>query len=243
MVVAVLYTGPERWRRPSLSDLFSPVAQTLMQFEFPLRYYDIHHMDRRDDPDSTLLRLAFDIERAGDPGETVPVAEAVRALADEEAHALMTRFLSDKMRQWANLRDARGRRLVEVGHLDDIRSLKEVEKEMETIQERFNRLMDERHTAGRTEGLAAGQVEGVLVSFRRTLADSGLAPRLAAEVEAHADRIVEAARRGVRFDLDDIPDAARLMAAIRDGGGPAKVSAERIWALLPHIPEEDAEPE
>ncbi len=237
VVVVVLYTGPEPWRMPSLQDLFSPLGQALMRFEFPLRYYDIHHMDRRDDPDQPLLRLAFAIERAGDPGETVPVAQAVRALEDSEAHALMTRFLSDKMRQWANLRDTRGRRLVEVGRLDDIRSLKEVEREMETIQERFNRLMDERHTAGRTEG----QVEGVLVSFRRTLADSGLDPRLAAEVEAHADRIVEAARRGVRFDLDDIPDAARLMAAIRDGGGPARVSAERIWALLPHIPEEDAE--
>ncbi|MDE0670341.1 MAG: hypothetical protein OXH72_01160, partial [Caldilineaceae bacterium] len=127
------------------------------------------------------------------------------------------------------------------------RPLKEVEREMETIQERFNRLMDERHTAGltagRAEGLAAGEIVGVLVSFRRALADSGLDPRLAAEVEAHADRIVEAARRGVRFDLDDIPDAARLMAAIRDGGGPTRVSAERVWALLPHIPEEDAEPE
>ena len=175
----------------------------------------------------------------------------------------MTRFLSDKMRQWINLRDARGRRLVDVDRLDDRRPLKEVEREMETIQERFNRLMDERHTAGlaegltagraegltagRAEGLAAGrvegQVEGLLVSFRRTLADSGLDHRLVADMAAHADRIVEAARRGVRFDLDDIPDAARLMAAIRDGGGPTRVSTERIWALLPHIPEEDAEPE
>ena len=155
----------------------------------------------------------------------------------------MTRFLSDKMRQWINLRDARGRRLVDVDRLDNLRPLKEVEREIETIQERFNRLMDERHTAGLTTGLAAGEIVGVLVNFRRALADSGLDHRLAAEVEAHADRIVEAARRGVRFDLDDIPDAARPMAAIRDGGGPARVSAERIWALLPHIPEEDAEPE
>ena len=239
VVVAVLYTGPDRWRMPSLPDLFSPVARALMRFEFPLRYYDIHHMDRREDPDRPLLRLAFAIERAGDPGETVPVAQAIRALEDADAHALMTRFLSDKMQQWANLRDARGRRLVDVVRLDDGRPLKEVEREMETIQERFDRLMGERHTAGRAEG----EIMGLLVSFRRALADSGLDPRLAAAVEAHADRIVEAARRGVRFDLEDIPDAARLMAAIRDGGGPARVSAERIWALLPHIPEEDAEPE
>ena len=148
-----------------------------------------------------------------------------------------------------------GRHLVEVDCLDDRRPFKKVEREMETIQERFNRLMDERYTAGLAEGLAAGRAEGLaegrtagkiaglLVSFRRALADSGLDPRLAEAVEAHADRIVEAARRGVRFDLDDIPDAAPLMAAIRDGGGPARVSTERIWALLPHIPEEDAEPE
>ena len=147
------------------------------------------------------------------------------------------------------------RHLVEVDCLDDRRPLKEVEREMETIQERFNRLMDERHaaglTAGRAEGLvtgraegrAAGKIAGLLVSFRRALADSGLDPRLAEAVEAHADRIVEAARRGVRFDLDDIPDAARLMAAIRDSGGATWVSADRIWALLPHIPEEDAKPE
>ncbi len=140
-----------------------------------------------------------------------------------------------------------GRHLVEVDCLDDRRPFKKVEREMETIQERFNRLMDERYTAGLAEGLAegrtAGKIAGLLVSFRRGLADSGLDPRLAEAVEAHTDRIVEAARRGVRFDLDDIPDAAPLIAAIRDGGGPARVSAERIWALLPHIPEEDAEPE
>ena len=132
---------------------------------------------------------------------------------------------------------------MEVDCLDDRRPLKEVEREMETIQERFNRLMDERYTAGLAEGRTAGKIAGLLVSFRRALADSGLDPRLAEAVEAHADRIVEAARRGVRFDLDDIPDAAPLIAAIRDGGGPARVSAERIWALLPHIPEEDAGPE
>ncbi|MCE2467830.1 MAG: Rpn family recombination-promoting nuclease/putative transposase [Caldilineaceae bacterium] len=109
VVVAVLYTGPDRWRMPSLQELFSPVAQALMRFEFPLRYYDIHHMDRREDPDQPLLRLAFDIERAGDPGETVPVAQAIRALEDADAYALMTRFLSDEMQQWVNLRDARGR--------------------------------------------------------------------------------------------------------------------------------------
>lgn len=247
VVVAVLYTGPDQWRMPSLPELFSPVARALMQFEFPLRYYDVRHMDRREDPDRPLLRLAFDIERAGDPGETVPVAQAIRALEDPDAYALMTRFLSDKMQQWANLRDARGRHLVDVVRLDDRRPLKEVEREMETIQERFDRLMGERHTAGLTAGLTAGRAEGeivgLLVSFRRALADSGLDHQLAAAVEVHADRIVAAARRGVRFDLEDIPDAARLMAAIRDGGGPARVSAERIWALLPHIPEEDAEPE
>ncbi|MYD91050.1 MAG: hypothetical protein F4Y08_12070 [Caldilineaceae bacterium SB0662_bin_9] len=136
---------------------------------------------------------------------------------------------------------------MEVDCLDDRHPLKEVEREMETIQERCNRLMDERYTAGLAEGLAegrtAGKIAGLLVSFRRALTDSGLDPRLAEAVEAHADRIVEAARRGVRFDLDDIPDAAPLIAAIRDGGGPARVSTERIWALLPHIPEEDAEPE
>ena len=243
VVVAVLYTGPDQWRMPSLPELFSPVARALMQFEFPLRYYDVRHMDRRDDPDRPLLRLAFDIERAGDPGETVPVAQAIRALEDPDAYALMTRFLSDKMQQWANRRDARGRHLVDVVRLDDRRPLKEVEREMETIQERFDRLMGERHTAGLTAGRAEGEIVGLLVSFRRALADSGLDHRLAAAVEVHADRIVAAARRGVRFDLEDIPDAARLMAAIRDGGGPARVSAERIWALLPHIPEEDAEPE
>ena len=181
-----------RWRMPSLPDLFSPVAQALMRFEFPCGTTTSTTWTAARTPTSPW-RLAFDIERAGDPGETVPVAEAVRALEDEEAHALMMRFLSDKMRQWINLRDARGRRLV-----------------------------DERHTAGLAEGLAAGEIVGVLVSFRRALANSGLDHRLAAEVEAYADRIVEAVRRGVRFDLDDIPDAARLMAAIRDGGGPAQ---------------------
>ena len=240
VVVAVLYTGPERWRMPSLSDLFSPRGAGAHAVRVPAAVlrHPPHGPPRGPRPAAVAPGLRH---RAGrGPGrDRMPVAEAVRALEDAEAYALMTRFLSDKMRQWINLRDARGRRLVDVDRLDDRRPLKEVEREMETIQERFNRLMDERHTAGRAEG----EIVGVLVSFRRALADSGLDPRLAAEVEAHADRIVEAARRGVRFDLDDIPDAARLLAAIRDGGGPTRVPDERIWALLPHIPEEDAEPE
>ncbi|MCE2467791.1 MAG: Rpn family recombination-promoting nuclease/putative transposase [Caldilineaceae bacterium] len=125
------------------------------------RYDDVRSMDRREDPDRPLLRLAFDIERTGDPGETVPLAQAIRTLEDEDAYALMTRFLSDEMQQWVNLRDARGR--------DDGCPLKEVEREMETIQERFDRLMDERQIAG----LTAGEIVGLLVSFRRALADSG----------------------------------------------------------------------
>ena len=92
VVVAVLYTGPARWRMPSLPDLFSPVAQALMRFEFPLRYYDIHYMDHREDPEQPLLRLAFDIERSEDPGETVPVAQAIKALEDPDAYEFMTRF-------------------------------------------------------------------------------------------------------------------------------------------------------
>ena len=158
VVVAVLHTGPDRWQPPSLQELFSPLARALMRFDFPLPYYDVRHTDRRDYPEPALLRMVFDIERAGDPSETVPVAEAVKALADREAHELMTRFLSDKMRQWAGIRDARGRYLVEAARLDDSRPLKEVEREMETIQERFNRLMDERHTEGRSQGRTRGTV-------------------------------------------------------------------------------------
>ena len=78
----------------------------------------------------------------------------------------------------------------------------------------------------------------MLLSFRRTLAASGLDTRLARDVEAHVDRVVEAVRRGMRFDLDKVPDGARLLLAIRDSGGPTQVPAERIRGLLPHIPEE-----
>ncbi len=79
----------------------------------------------------------------------------------------------------------------------------------------------------------------MLLSFRRTLAASGLASQLAREVEALVDRILEAARYGVRSDLGDIPYGARLLIAIREGGGPTQVPAERIWDPLLHIPEED----
>ena len=79
----------------------------------------------------------------------------------------------------------------------------------------------------------------MLLSFRRTLAVSGLHARLARDIEAHVDRVAEAARRGVRFDLDKVPDGAQLLLAIWDGGGPEQVPAERIWDLLPHIPEEN----
>lgn len=79
----------------------------------------------------------------------------------------------------------------------------------------------------------------MLLSFRRALAVSGLDRQLARDVETHIDQIIAAVRRGVRFNLDDIPDGARLLVAIQEGGGPEQVPAERIWDLLPHIPEED----
>ena len=80
------------------------------------------------------------------------------------------------------------------------------------------------------------------MSFRRALDASGLDIRLTRDVEAHVDRILEAVRRGVHFDLDDIPDGARLLITIQEGGGPTRVPAERIWGLLPHIPEDDIAP-
>ncbi len=135
------------------------------------------------------------------------------------------------MTQWDRLRDEQGRILLDASQLDDSRPLNEVVREMETVQERFFRQMAERR--------AEGQVVGMLLSFRRTLAASGLDAGLARDIEAHVDQIVKAARRGVRFDLDEVPDGARLLLAIRDGGGPTQVSSERIWGLLPHIPEED----
>lgn len=239
VVVAVLYTGPDRWRPPSLHDLFSPLAQMLMRFEFPVQYYDVLHMEREEEPASRLVRMVFEVERCGDPGETVPVLEAIRGLGDRDAYELLMRFLSDKMRQWDRLRDEQGKILLDASQLDDSRPLNEVVREMETVQERFFRQMAERRAEGRVEGQAEGQVVGMLLSFRRTLAASGLDARLARDIEAHVNRVVEAARRGVRFDLDEVPDGARLLLAIRDGGGPTQVPAEIIWGLLPHIPEED----
>ena len=122
-----------------------------------------------------------------------------------------------------------------------------VVREMETVQERFFRQIAEQRAEGRAKGWAEGQAEGqvvgqivgMLLSFRRALDASGLDTRLVREVEAHVDRVVEATRRGVRFDLDDIPDGVRLLIAIREDGDPAQVPAERIRGLLPHIPEED----
>ena len=126
-----------------------------------------------------------------------------------------------------------------------------VVREMETVQERFFRQIAEQRAEGQAKGWAegraegqaegqvVGQIVGMLLSFRRALDASGLDTRLVREVEAHVDRVVEATRRGVRFDLDDIPDGVRLLIAIREDGDPAQVPAERIRGLLPHIPEED----
>ena len=166
------------------------------------------------------------------------------------AYKLLSRFLSDKTRQWNRLRDEQGRLLLDAGQLDDSRPLSEVVREMETVQERFFRQMAERRAEGRVEGRVEGraegrvegQAEGMLLSFRRTLAASGLDTRLVRDVEAHVDRLLKAIRRGVRFDLDDIPDGARLLLVIQEDGGPTQVPAERIWSLLPHIPEEDDAP-
>ena len=254
VAVAVLYTGPDPWQPPSLQDLFSPLARLLMQFDFPVQYYDVLHMDRRDDPEQRLLRLVFEIERCAGLADTAAVRQAVRGLEDRDAYELLMRFLTGKMMQWGNLRDAQGRLLLDAARLDDSRPLSEVERDMETAQEHLLRQLAEQRAEGRAEGQAEGraegqaegraegQVAGMLASFQRTLAASGLDRRLTEDVAAYADQIVEAARRGVHFDLDHIPDGGRLLAAVQEGGGPARVSAERIWALLPHIPEDDAAP-
>ena len=153
-------------------------------------------------------------------GDMASVSQAVRGLEDREAHAPLMRFLADKIAQWGNLRDDQSRLLLDVSRLDDSRPLSEVEKEMETAQEHLLRQL--------AEGQAAGQVAGMLVSFQRTLAASGLDHRLAEDITAYTDQITEAARRGVHFDLDHIPDGARLLAVIQEGGGPTQVPAERI---------------
>ena len=246
VAVAVLYTGPDPWQPPSLQDLFSPLARLLMQFDFPVQYYDVLHMDRRDDPERRLLRLVFEIERCASLGDTAAVRQAVRGLEDRKAHALLMRFLADRIAQWGNLKDDRGRLLLDVSRLDDSRPLSEVEKEMETAQEHLLRQLAEGRTEGRTEGWtegqAAGQVAGILASFQRALAISGLDRRLTEDITAYADQITEAARHGVHFNPDHIPDGVRLLTAIQEGGGPTQVPAEQIWALLPHIPEEGTAP-
>lgn len=249
VAVAVLYTGSDL-QPPYLQDLFSPLARLLMQFDFPVQYYDVLHMDRQDDPEQRLLRLVFEIERCAGLSDTASVRQAVRGLEDRKAHALLMRFLADRIAQWGNLKDDRGRLLLDVSRLDDSRPLSEVEKEMETAQEHLLRQLAEGRakgwaegrTEGWTEGQAAGQVAGMLASFQRTLAASGLDRRLVEDVEAHAKCIVEAAWRGTHFDLDDIPDGGRLLATVQEGDGSTQILAERIWALLPPIPEDDTAP-
>ncbi len=114
----------------------------------------------------------------------------------------------------------------------------EAERTVETAQERFVRQLAEQRAQAKT----AGMVEGMLISFRRGLAASGLARHLVEALEIHADRIVEAARCGMHFDLDDIPDGALLLVTVREGGGPERVPADHIWTLLPPIPQDNTAP-
>ena len=133
------------------------------------------------------------------------------------------------------------------GSTDSNDPLAEAERKVETAQEHFDRLLAEQRAKGRAEGRAqaetAGMVEGMLISFRRGLAASGLARHIVEAIEAHADRIVEAAWRGTHFDLDDIPDGALLLVTVREsGGGPERVPADHIWTLLPPIPQDNTAP-
>ena len=128
--------------------------------------------------------------------------------------------------------------LLHSGGTDSNDPLAEADRTVETAQERFDRLLAEQ----RAEGLAAGMVEGILGSFRRGLAASGLDRRLVEAIEARAECIVEAAWRGTPFNLDDIPDSVRLLATVQEGGGPTQVPTERIWALLPPVPKDDTVP-
>lgn len=124
------------------------------------------------------------------------------------------------------------------GDTDSNNPLAEAARKVETAQERFDRLLAEQ----RAEAETAGMVEGILGSFRRGLTASGLDRRIVEDVEAHADRIVEAAWHGTHFDLDDIPDGAQLLVVVQKGGGPAQVPTDHIWALLPPIQEDNTAP-
>lgn len=123
------------------------------------------------------------------------------------------------------------------GGTDSNDPLAEAERTVETAQERFDRLLAKQRAKGRAEAEAAGMVEGILGSFRR-----GLDRRIVEDVEAHADRIVEAAWRGTHFEIDDIPDGAQLLVVVQKGGGPAQVPADHIGALLPPIQEDNTAP-
>ena len=132
------------------------------------------------------------------------------------------------------------------GSTDSNDPLAEAERKVETAQEHFDRLLAEQRAEGRAEGRTqaetAGMVEGMLISFRRGLAASGLARCLVEAIEAQADRIVEAAWRGTHFDLDDIPDGALLLVTVQEGGGPERVPTDHIWTLLPSIPQDNTAP-
>ena len=128
------------------------------------------------------------------------------------------------MQQWANLRDAPGP--APGGRCPPgrpARPLKEVEGKWKTIQERFDSPDGERHTAACTAGPGRRGDCGLAVSFpTRPGPPCGLDHRLArgrGVPRLMPTAIVAAARRGVRFDLEDIPDTAARPPCTRFGDG------------------------
>ncbi len=95
----------------------------------------------------------------------------------------------------------------------------------------------DRSEVSRAEGLAEGRVQDRIDSFLRALPDTGLPPALQPELARHLERVRPHA---LSLPLTDIPDGGDLWRTLYQHGGPDRVPAAALWALMPTLPPDPA---
>ena len=164
-VMVVTYTGARPWVLADGNELWTDAARRYMAMPvFPILYYDVHHCDSQDLPDTAELRIMMEGERRmREPYEHVDeLARAVLALKNPESRDVLARFLSEFGEHWPRYMTGEGGRRVLVDvKWDQVQTAEEFDMAANLYSEVYTGLRDKALAEGFQQGVQQGIQQGV----------------------------------------------------------------------------------
>ena len=172
-VMVVTYTGARPWVLADGNELWTDAARRHMAMPvFPILYYDVHHCDSQDLPDTAELRIMMEGERRmREPYEHVDeLARAVLALKNPESRDVLARFLSEFGEYWPRYMAGEGGRQVLVDvKWDQVQTAEDFDMAANLYSEVYTGLRDKALAEGFQQGVQQGVQEGVQQAILKIL--------------------------------------------------------------------------